>query len=117
MDEQIQKQGDWKADVLERLRSLVLESAPEAREVYKWAQPVYEVDSPFCYLKAFKSHIHFGFCRGAELTDPLGLPGISGDKMRHVRLTQVEDIQEKSLRDFVRQAVYLNETKGDPTKG
>lgn len=117
VDEYIQKQGDWKTDVLARLRALVLESAPAAREAYKWAQPVYELSGPFCYMKAFKSHINFGFWRGAELTDPLGLLGGSGNKMRHVRLTQVDDIQEEAFRDFVHQAVHLNQTKGDPTKG
>jgi hypothetical protein len=117
VDEYIQKQGDWKADVLERLRTLVLESAPESREAYKWAQPVYEFNGPFCYMKAFKRHINFGFWRGAELTDPLGLLDGSGEKMRHVRLAQVEDFQEEAFRDFIHQAVHLNQTKGDPTKG
>ena len=117
VDEYIQKQGGWKAEVLGRIRTLVFETAPEVREAYKWAQPVYEVNGPFCYMKAFKNHINFGFWRGVELDDPHNLLSGSGDKMRHVRLTQAEDIQEKAFRDFVRQAVYLNETRGDPTKG
>ncbi|NIS81600.1 MAG: hypothetical protein GTO14_15665, partial [Anaerolineales bacterium] len=40
-----------------------------------------------------------------------------GDKMRHIKLTSVEDIDEQALGDFVRQAVRLNFEKGDPTKG
>jgi len=117
VDEYVKKQGGWKADVLEQLRALLFESAPDAREAYKWAQPVYEVKGPFCYMKAFKNHINFGFWRGAELDDPLSLLGGSGEKMRHVSLTKVEDIQEDALRAFIRQAVHLNQTKGDPTKG
>ncbi len=117
VDAYVKKQGGWKAEVLEQLRTLVLESAPEAREAYKWAQPVHEVNGPFCTMKAFKNHISFGFWRGVELKDPHSLLGGSGDKMRHVRLTQVEDIQEEAFRDFVRQAVKLNQSKGDPTKG
>jgi hypothetical protein len=37
--------------------------------------------------------------------------------MRHVKLTSVDDVDEEAFGEFVRQAVQLNLTKGDPTKG
>jgi hypothetical protein len=40
----------------------------------------------------------------------------TGEKMRHVKLTSVEGIDEEALADFVRQAIVLNETRGDPTR-
>ena len=106
----------WQAEVVSRVRDIVREAAPEAKESIKWAQPVYETDGPFAYMKAFKHSVNFGFWRGVELEDPKGLLAGTGEKMRHVKLTGVEDIDEAAFAEFVRQAVALNRAKGDPTK-
>jgi hypothetical protein len=37
--------------------------------------------------------------------------------MRHVKLTGIEDIRREVFQDLVREAVALNLSKGDPTKG
>jgi hypothetical protein len=68
-------------------------------------------------MKAFKNSINFGFWRGVDLDDPQGLLQGSGEKMRHVKLTGVNDINEQAFAAFVRQAVQLNQEKGDPTRG
>jgi hypothetical protein len=107
----------WKAEVASKVRQIVLEAAPDAVESIKWAQPVYETNGPFCYMKAFKNSVNFGFWRGVELEDPKGLLQGAGDKMRHVKLTGIDDVDEAELAGFVRQAVQLNSAKGDPTKG
>jgi hypothetical protein len=109
--------GDWRAEVVLALSDLVREAAPEAKESIKWAQPVYEQNGPFCYIKAFKNHVNFGFWRGVDLPDDAGILEGSGKKMRHVKLTGLEDIREDVFRDLVRAAVALNQSKGDPTKG
>jgi hypothetical protein len=116
VDDYIASLNGWQADAVAALRRLIREAAPDAVESIKWAQPVYEDNGPFCYIKAFKSHVNFGFWRGVDIPDPQGLLQGSGDKMRHVRLTRVEDIQTDAFRDMVRSAVRLNRTKGDPTK-
>ena len=105
------------AEIVARVRQIILEAAPEADESIKWAQPVYEINGPFAYIKAFKNSVNFGFWRGADINDPDGLLGGSGDKMRHVKLVSLDDIDEAAFKDFVLQAVQLNLTKGDPTKG
>ncbi len=83
----------------------------------KWAQPVYELGGPLCYFKAFKSSLNFGFWRGVDIDDPEGLLQGDGDKMRHVKLTSIDGIDEDAFTSFVRQAVVLNHLKGDPTRG
>jgi hypothetical protein len=107
----------WKGEVASKVRQIVLEAAPDAVESIKWAQPVYETNGPFCYMKAFENSVNFGFWRGVELEDPKGLLQGTGEKMRHVKLTGIDDVDEAALAGFVRQAVQLNLTKGDPTKG
>jgi hypothetical protein len=109
--------GDWRAEAVLALRDLVREVAPEAKESIKWAQPVFEDHGPFCYIRAFKNHVNFGFWRGADLPDQAGVLEGSGEKMRHVKLTGIEDIRKEVFQDLVRAAVALNLSKGDPTKG
>jgi hypothetical protein len=106
----------WQAEIARKLRAIVKAAAPEASESIKWAQPVYELNGPFAYFKAFKNTVNFGFWRGADLEDPQGLLEGSGEKMRHVKLGKGEEVDRELLTGFVRQAVELNLQKGDPTK-
>ena len=107
----------WQAEVVSRVRAIVRATAPEAKESIKWAQPVFETNGPFCYVKAFKNSVNFGFWRGVDLNDPQGVLQGSGAKMRHVKLAGIDDVDEAVLVDLIRQAVQLNLEKGDPTKG
>lgn len=115
--EYINSLGDWRADATARVRQIVLAAVPEAIESIKWSQPTYEVNGPFCYIKAFKSSVNFGFWRGVDMDDPKGLLQGSGEKMRHIKLSRVDDIDEEAFTAFVNQGVRLNIAKGDPTKG
>ncbi len=107
----------WQAEVVGQVRRIILEAAPDARESIKWAQPVYEANGPFGYIKAFKNSVNFGFWRGVDLDDPHQLLEGTGEKMRHVKLTGPADVRPEAFADFVAQAVRLNREKGDPTKG
>ncbi|MBN9399075.1 MAG: DUF1801 domain-containing protein ['Candidatus Kapabacteria' thiocyanatum] len=105
----------WQREVLMKLRDIVRTSAPALEESIKWSQPVFEGNGPVCYMKAFSDHVNFGFWRGTELDDPEHLLIGDGIKMRHVRISQVNDVRRELFESFVRQAVRLNIEKGDPT--
>jgi hypothetical protein len=117
VDSYIAGLDESQAKIVANVRQIVRQAAPEATESFKWAQPVYETNGPFCYIKAFKNYVNFGFWRGVDLDDPQGLLQGTGEKMRHVKLADVADIDEPVFSSFVRQAVALNLQKGDPTKG
>lgn len=117
VDEYIDGLEGWKRDVAADVRGIVTNAAPEAKESVKWAQAVYEVNGPFCYIKAFKNSVNFGFWRGVDIDDYRGLLLGTGEKMRHVKLEGMEDIDEEAFAAYVKQAVQLNLEKGDPTKG
>jgi hypothetical protein len=104
------------ADVAARLRHLVLGAAPSATESIKWGQPVYEDNGPFCYFKANTGHITFGFWRGTDLDDPDELLQGEGDRMKHLALRSVDDIDDEAIGRWVRQAVDLNWRLGSPTR-
>jgi hypothetical protein len=112
VDEYIGMQEKWAADILTELRSVIKEYAPDATESIKWAQPVYEDNGPCIYIKAFKKNINFGFWRGVQLEDPKGLLSGTGEKMRHVKIHSVDEMDRDALGAFVKQAVSLNRELG-----
>ena len=117
VDTYIASLESWQAETVSAVREIILKAAPDAKESIKWAQPVYEVNGPFCYIKAFKKSVNFGFWRGIDLDDPNGLLQGTGDKMRHVKLSGVDEVDSEPFSQYVLQAVELNRAKGDPTKG
>jgi hypothetical protein len=50
------------------------------------------------------------------MQDSFGLLEGEGDRMRHVKIASARDIKKKRLQDYIKQAVKLNETKGNPTR-
>jgi hypothetical protein len=116
VDAYVASLGEPQAAIVQALRHLVLEAVPDAVEVVKWAQPVYEKNGPFCYIKAFPRYVNFGFWRGASLPDPDGLIRGGGEKMGHVRIETVAAIRRAPLRNLARVAADLNVRLGDPSR-
>jgi hypothetical protein len=51
-----------------------------------------------CYIAPFKSRINLGFLRGGELPDPEGLLEGTGKLLRHVKISQVEEIEKPAIK-------------------
>ncbi|WP_455392192.1 DUF1801 domain-containing protein [[Eubacterium] cellulosolvens] len=106
-----------KGAIVKELVSIVNKAAPKENSGIKWSQPVFwNSDGPFCFIRAHKNHVNIGFWRGAQLKDPKGLLEGSGEKMRHIKITSKQDIDEKAITDFVKQGVNLNKKFGDPSR-
>jgi hypothetical protein len=108
------KATGWQVQVVERLLSVARKAAPGATLSIKWAQPVLEKNGPVAFIKVAKAHVTFGFWRGAELEDPKGLLE-GGAMMKHLKIASPEVVDETLIAQLVRQAVALNQSKGDPT--
>lgn len=115
VDEYAANIGGWQAEAIAAIRQIVREAAPKATESVKWAQPVYEENGPFAWIKAYKTYVNFGFWRGSQITDPKRLLVGDGDRMRHVKITSLADLNKPALKRFVREAARLNREKGNPT--
>ena len=103
-------------EIVDALRNIVRAAAPEARESFKWAQPVYELEGPFAYIKAFPKYVSFGFWRGVEIDAGRGQLESGGEKMAHVKLRNIGDVKTTQLTGLVKAAVKLNREKGDPSR-
>ena len=110
----IEGQDGWRADALRRIDALIRRAAPEATGLIKWAQPVYEQNGPLAFIKSNRNHLTFGFWRGTELSDPDDVLEGAGDRMKHVKIRSLDDIDEERFSAWVREAVVLNEQRGNP---
>jgi hypothetical protein len=117
VDDYIAGLATEQAAIVAELRAIVRRAAPRAEEAVKWAQPVYASNGPMIFIRAHSKHVNFGFWRGAQMRDAKGLLTGDGDRMRHVKVATLKEINTAAFTDFVKQAVALNAKHGDPTKG
>jgi len=114
IDARIAELGDWRGDMLGRLRALVKEADPDVVEAWKWrGVPVWEHDGIICTGETYKSVVKMTFARGAALDDPSGLfnSSLEGNTRRAIDLHEGEAIDEEALKALVREAAALNRSK------
>jgi hypothetical protein len=114
IDARIKELGDWRGEMLSRLRALVKEADPEIVEEWKWrGVPVWEHDGIICTGETYKSVVKMTFAKGAALKDPSGLfnSSLEGNTRRAIDLHEGEKIDEETLKTLVRAAVTLNKSK------
>ncbi len=116
VDSYISQLRGWQREVVGKLRSMVKSQAADAEETILWSQPVYTLNGPVIYIKAFSDHVNLGFWRGNELDDPSNR--LSGElpTMRHITIRHVNEMDKELFEALIRQAVKLNRDKGDPTQ-
>jgi hypothetical protein len=114
IDAQIKARGDWRADMLVRLRALVKEADPDVIETSKWrGVPVWEHDGIISTGETYKAVVKMTFARGASLPDPAGLfnSSLEGNVRRAIDFREGDRIDEKALKALIRAAVALNTAK------
>ena len=114
IDERIKELGDWRGEMLGRLRALVKEADPEVIEEWKWrGVPVWEHDGIISTGETYKNVVKMTFAKGASLDDPSGLfnSSLDGNTRRAIDFHEGEEIDEEALKNLVRAAVALNESK------
>jgi hypothetical protein len=116
IDEYVAKLPGWQQVIVERLISCVTTAVPDATVAIKWSQPVFTTNGPFCYIKPAKAHVSFGFWWGARMNDPNGVLEGSGDKMRHMKFADGDEINCPALTPMIAESNRLNHELGDPTR-
>lgn len=111
IDKYISELSDWRGKTLMRLRRLILESAPELSEEWKWDTPVWSYKGNVVAEGVFKDHVKLNFFKGASLEDPNGLfnAGLDAKTSRGIDFQDDSQIDEPALKELIRAAVALNE--------
>jgi hypothetical protein len=116
IDERIRSLGDWRGEMLARVRRLIHDADPQVIEEWKWAKasspgtPVFSHDGILCTGEAYKAVVKLTFAKGASLADPTGLfnASLDGNVRRAIDLREGESIDAKAFRALVRAAVAAN---------
>ncbi len=111
IDARIKELGDWRGQMLGRLRTLVKEADPDVAETWKWrGVPVWEHAGIICTGETYKNAVKMTFAKGASLEDPSGLfnASLEGNTRRAIDFHEGDKIDEKALKALIRAAVALN---------
>src|SRR4030081_2129371 len=111
IDERIKELGDWRGEMLSRLRNLVKQADPEVIEEWKWrGVPVWSHAGIICTGETYKNAVKMTFAKGAALEDPSGLfnSSLEGNTRRAIDFHEGDKIDEKALKALIRAAVALN---------
>lgn len=114
IDARIKELGDWRGELLARLRVLIKDADPDVVETWKWrGVPVWEHDGILCTGETYKSVVKMTFAKGASLKDPAGLfnSSLEGNTRRAIDFQEGGKINEKALKALIRAAVALNKAK------
>jgi len=114
IDARIKELGDWRGEMLARLRVLIKQADPDVVEEWKWrGVPVWSHDGIICTGETYKSVVKMTFAKGAALKDPSRLfnSSLEGNTRRAIDFHEGDKIDEKALKTLVGAAVTLNKSK------
>ena len=111
IDNRIRGLGDWRGDVLAKVRQIVHEADPEIVEEWKWrGTPTWSHSGIVCTGETYKNVVKMTFAKGAALEDPAGLfnSSLEGNVRRAIDIHEGDKINKAALKDLIRAAVALN---------
>ena len=117
IDAKIEELGDWRGEMLARLRALIRQADPEVIEECKWIKPSNPTGVPvwshggiLCTGETYKSTVKLTFAKGAQLEDPSGLfnSSLDGNVRRAIDFHEGDKVNDKALKALIRAAVALN---------
>jgi hypothetical protein len=118
IDQRIAELGDWRGQMLSKLRKLIHEADPEIVEEWKWmGTPIFSHAGIVTTGETYKTVVKLTFAKGALLKDPARLfnSSLEGNIRRAIDIKEGEKVNEAALKALIRAAVALNvEGKSKP---
>jgi hypothetical protein len=111
IDARIVELGDWRGEMLARIRGIIKKADPDVVEEWKWrGVPVWEHDGIICTGETYKAVVKMTFAKGASLDDPTDLfnSSLEGNTRRAIDFHEGDKIDERALKALIREAVDLN---------
>lgn len=109
--EKIRELGDWRGEMLARVREVIHAAEPEIVEEWKWrGVPVWSHGGIVCTGETYQNAVKMTFAKGAALEDPAGLfnSSLDGNVRRAIDFHGGDQVNEKALKELIRAAVLLN---------
>jgi hypothetical protein len=119
--------GDWRVELLARIRALITRAEPGMIEERKWRKasnamegvPVWSHNGIVCTGETYKNAVKMTFAKGASLEDPAGLfnSSLDGNTRRAIDFHEGDEINEAALKALIKAAVKLNAADRDSRAG
>jgi hypothetical protein len=109
--------GEWRAETLDRMRTLIMEADPEMVEERKWKKPsnpsgvpVWSHDGIVCTGETYAKVVKLTFAKGASLEDPAQLfnSSLEGNTRRAIDIHEGETVDARAFKALVKAAVAHN---------
>ncbi len=112
IDARIEELGDWRGEMLARLRTLIHEADPEVVEEWKWDVPVWSHAGLICTGETYKKVVKLTFAKGASLKDPTGLfnSSLEGNVRRAIDFPEDARFDKRAFLALIRAAVAHNKS-------
>lgn len=114
IDARIKELGDWRGEMLSKIRKLIKKAAPNVVEEWKWrGVPVWYQAGMICTGETYKNVVKVTFAKGAHLKDPKRLfnASLDGNVRRAIDLHENDPLDETAFQSLIREAIALNESK------
>jgi hypothetical protein len=113
IDERIDELGDWRGQMLARVRNLIRQADSEVVEEWKWrGTPVWSHDGMICTGETYKNAVKITFAKGASLEDPSHIfnSSLDGNARRAIDFHEGDGVDEEAFKELIRAAIALNES-------
>ena len=112
IDKFINDLTDWRGKWIKQFRALILKTAPEVAEDWKWGVPVWTYKGNMVASGVFKDHVKLNFFKGASLPDPKKLFNAGLEAKATRAIAENDKVDEAALKDLIRAAVDFNASGG-----
>jgi hypothetical protein len=118
IDRRIAELGDWRGQVLGRVRQLIHEAVPGVVEEWKWENPVWSHGGILCTGETYKAKVKLTFPKGALLNDPRKVfnASLEGNARRAVDIAEGEELDADAFKALVCAAAELNQARAKPAR-
>jgi hypothetical protein len=96
----------WKKAVAKRIDALIEREVPNVRRAIKWGMPFYGIEGQGLFVRfaAYSKHVNLRFFRGTSLKPE---PPVGERERRGLHLREDDELDEKQLASWVRQAAAI----------
>lgn len=112
IDAKIRALGDWRGELLGKVRALIRQADPDVVEEVKWGDvPVWSHDGIVCTGETYENVVKLTFAKGASLPDPQRLfnSSLAGNTRRAIDLAPGTELDAAAFQVLIRAAVALNQ--------
>lgn len=114
--------ADWRAQLINEVRSLIKQAAPGAIEEAKWKKPSNPSGVPtwseqgiICTVETYKDKVKLTFAKGARISDPHRLfnASLDGNVRRAIDLKESDKLNRQAFLELVQAAIAVNRASSE----